>query len=223
VFSARREVPGPYKSEFRILHEDAVRWIPARGRGEDEGIVGRLMFGVLLDVTERKLAEDGREMLAREMSHRVKNLLAIAGALTKISARGAATPKDMAADVSRRLIPLGKAHELVRSLSEQNKAASLGDLLGLLLGAYDERGVVGDCIRLSVPDLLVDEAAITPLALIIHELATNSVKYGALSQVSGLLEIICAADDRKVILGGAKRVGRLLGPRVVSRASAPGS
>ena len=200
-FAATREVAGPYEIDFRILHEDDIRWISARGRGDDEGIIGRLMFGVFLDVTERKLAEEGRELLANEMSHRVKNLFAIAGALTMISARGAATPQEMAADLSRRLMALGHAHELVRpSLSEQKKAASLGDLLALLLAAYDDRGVVGDRIRLSVPDVLVGEGSITTLALIIHELATHSLKYGALSQVLGLLEIACSADEREVIL-----------------------
>lgn len=47
--------------EFRILHGEDVRWISARGMGEDQGIVGRVMFGVFLDVFERKFAEEARE------------------------------------------------------------------------------------------------------------------------------------------------------------------
>lgn len=47
--------------EFRILHGEDVRWISARGMGEDQGIVGRVMFGVFLDVSERKFAEEARE------------------------------------------------------------------------------------------------------------------------------------------------------------------
>jgi len=201
AFSATRELSGAYEIDFRILHEDSVRWISARGRGDDEGIIGHLMFGVFLDVTERKLAEEGRELLANEMSHRVQNLFAIAGALTRISARGAATPGEMATDLCRRLLALGHAHELVRpSMTEQKKAAPLGDLLGRLLAAYDDRGVVGDRIRISAPDVLVGEGSITTLALIIHELATNSIKYGSLSRVSGHLEICCTVHDREVIL-----------------------
>ena len=212
AFSATREVAGRYEIDFRILHEDDVRWISARGRGDDEGIVGRIMFGVFLDVTGRKLAEEGRELLANEMSHRVKNLFAIAGALTMISARSAATPAEMAADLSRRLVALGRAHELVRpSLTEQKKAASLSDLLALLLAAYDDRGIVGDRIRLSVPDVLVGEGSITTLALIIHELATNSLKYGALSRVPGVLEIAATVDEREVILVWTETGGPLIG------------
>ena len=199
AFSATRETAGLYEIDFRILHGSSIRWISARGRGDDEGIVGQLMFGVFLDTTERKLAEEARELLASEMSHRVKNLFAIAGALTKIAARGAATPEEMAADLTRRLLALGHAHELVRpSLIEQKKAAPLGDLLAVLLAAYDDRGAIGDRIRVTVPDVLVGEGAITTLALIIHELATNSLKYGALSRLDGMLEIVGTAEDREV-------------------------
>lgn len=201
AFAATRDVVGPYEIDFRILHEAAVRWISARGRGDDEGIVGQVMFGVFLDVTERKLAEEARELLANEMSHRVKNLFAIAAALTGIAARTAATPQDMAADLSRRLLALGHAHDLIRpSLSEQKKAAPLGDLLALLLAAYDDGGSIGDRITVSVPDVMVGEGSITTMALIVHELATNCLKYGALSRVSGRLDLACTADDREIVL-----------------------
>jgi hypothetical protein len=121
AFAATRQKFGAYEIDFRILHHGEVHWISARGRGEDQGIVGRIMFGVFLDVTERKLAEEAREMLANEMSHRVKNLFAIAAALTVISARSADTPKEMARDLTERLVALGQAHELVRPLLGQQK------------------------------------------------------------------------------------------------------
>ena len=68
AFTATREILGPYEVDFRIIHGRDIRWISARGRGDDEGIVGRIMFGVFLDVTGRKLAEEGRELLSLEMS-----------------------------------------------------------------------------------------------------------------------------------------------------------
>jgi two-component sensor histidine kinase len=73
-------------------------------------------------------------------------------------------------------------------------------LLGLLLAAYDDKGTIGDRIRVSGPEVLVGEASITALALVIHELATNSLKYGALSGASGVLELSCTVDDREVVL-----------------------
>ena len=211
AFAATREVFGPYEIDFRILHSGEVRWVSARGRGDDQGIVGRIMFGVFLDVTERKLAEEARELLAQEMSHRVKNLFAIAAALTVIASRSAVTPKDMARDLTERLVALGQAHDLVRPvLSEQKRAAHLGDLLAVLLAPYDDKGAVGSRIKVSVPDVLVGEGAITAMALVIHELATNSIKYGALSAVDGTLDVTGATDDGEVVISWTERGGPLV-------------
>ena len=74
AFAATRAVLGPYETDFRIMVGDDVRWISTRRQGADVGIVGRTMFGIFLDVTGRKLAEEGNELLAGEMSHRVKTL-----------------------------------------------------------------------------------------------------------------------------------------------------
>jgi len=126
AFAATRDVMGAYEVDFRILHTNEVRWVSARGRGDDQGIVGRIMFGVFLDVTERKLAEEAREMLASEMGHRVKNLFAIASALTRISERSTTTSAAMSHDLTQRLTALSLAHDLARPvLSEPKKAARL--------------------------------------------------------------------------------------------------
>jgi two-component sensor histidine kinase len=82
AFTATRSVPGPYEIDFRIIVEDDIRWISARGRAAEVDADDRPMFGIFLDVTGRKQAEEGSELLAGEMSHRVKNLLAIAASLT---------------------------------------------------------------------------------------------------------------------------------------------
>ncbi len=99
AFAATRTPPGPYQIDFRILLGDVIRWVSARGRGADEGIVGRIMFGVFLDSTARKEAEEAREMLAGEMSHRVKNLFAIVSSLASIAARSAVTTTEMERDL----------------------------------------------------------------------------------------------------------------------------
>src|SRR6187431_2817910 len=85
AFIATRSVEGPYEIDFRVIVGDEIRWISARGQGADAGIVDRTMFGIFLDVTGRKQAEEGNELLAGEMSHRVKNLLAVAGSLTHLT------------------------------------------------------------------------------------------------------------------------------------------
>jgi two-component sensor histidine kinase len=195
AFNATRSVAGSYEIDFRILIGDDVRWISARGRGADEGIVEGSMFGIFLDVTGRKQAEEGSELLAGEMSHRVKNLLSIATGLTQLTGRSASSVTQMTGELTDRLTALGRAHDAVRPLpGTQGKAALLGDLLSVLLAPYDETAAFSGRIRVAVPRMGIGEEAASTLALVIHELATNSVKYGALSGASGFLDISSRAD-----------------------------
>ena len=200
AFNATRAILGAYEIDFRIMVGDELKWISARGQGDDEGMVQRVMFGIFIDVTGRKQAEEGRELLAGEMSHRVKNLLAIASGLTAITSRSTTTTEDMARELTLRLTALGRAHDLVRPIAGQTKepSALLGDLLTVLLAPYDDLGAFSGRIRVSVPRMSVGESATTILALIIHELATNSLKYGALSVDTGTLDVSCSAHDEAV-------------------------
>ena len=177
AFNATRGIVGPYEIDFRVLVEDEVRWISARGRGDDEGIVGRVMYGVFLDVTGRKQAEEAHELLAGEMSHRVKNLIAIAGALTSMSSRTPGTKEEIASELTSRLAALGRDHDLVRPVPGQTEnAALLADLLSILLNPYDDLGAFSGRVRVTAPRMGIGEGAATDVALIIHELATNALK-----------------------------------------------
>jgi two-component sensor histidine kinase len=208
AFAATRAIVGPYEIDFRIMLGEEVRWISARGQGNDADIVGRVMHGIFIDVTGRKQAEEGHELLAGEMSHRVKNLLAIATGLTEITSRSAKTTTDMAQELTHRLTALGRAHDLVRPLpGQEGKAALLGDLITVLLAPYDDLGAFSGRVRVSVPRMGVGEQAATTLALVVHELATNSLKYGALSSPTGTLDISCAPHDTEVMLVWTERGG----------------
>ncbi len=208
AFAATRAILGAYEIDFRILVGGDVRWISARGQGNDAGMLGRHLFGVFLDVTQRKQAEEAHELLAGEMSHRVKNLLAIAAALTTMTARSAESTADMTRDLTHRLVALGRAHELVRpGPSQGSKAALLGDLLAVLLAPYDDTGAFTQRVRVSVPRMAVGEAAATTLALVVHELATNSIKYGSLSVATGSLDVSSTAHGDKVTIIWTERGG----------------
>ena len=199
AFAATRDILGNYETDFRILHDGKIRWISARGRGDDQGIVGRIMYGVFIDVTERKKAEEAREMIAAEMNHRVKNIFAITAALTSISSRSTTTKEEMVKDLRQRILSLSKAHDMVRpDYSQQHRAAPLGDLLATLLEPYSNTHSDLERIHISTPKVLVGEKSATALALVMHELATNSIKYGALSSTKGTLRIKCRVDRGEV-------------------------
>ncbi len=208
AFEATRSVAGSYEIDFRIMIGDDIRWVSARGQGADAGMVERAMFGIFLDVTDRKQAEEGSELLAGEMSHRVKNLLAIAAGLTELTSRSAASIEDMTRELMQRLTSLGRAHDLVRPLpGHQGTAALLGDLLAILLSPYEDDGAFSGRIRVAVPRMGVGEAAATTLAMVVHELATNSVKHGALSVLAGTLDISGRTEDDDLYLIWAESGG----------------
>ncbi|MEG3178890.1 HWE histidine kinase domain-containing protein [Sphingomonas sp. RB3P16] len=209
AFAATRALIGPYEIDFRIMIDDELKWISARGQGDDAGIVKRVLSGVFIDVTGRKQAEESRELLAGEMSHRVKNLLSIASGLTTITSRSTTTSQEMATELTLRLTALGRAHDLVRPVPGQTEAASalLGDLLTVLLAPYDDLGAFSGRIRVSVPRMRVGETSTTILAMVVHELATNSLKYGALSVDTGTLDVSCSTHNEDVTVIWTERGG----------------
>lgn len=227
AFKGTRSVPGPYEIDFRIMLGDEVRWVSARGQGADIGIADRVMFRIFLDVTARKQAEEGHELLAGEMSHRVKNLLAIATGLTHISLRSANSLEDMAKDLIQRLTALGRAHDLIRPLpGTEGKAALLGDLLTVLLAPYDDPQAFAGRIRVAVPRMGIGEGTATTLAMVIHELATNSVKHGSLLVREGTLDVSGSCDETHLSVVWAEDGGprierppemRGFGSRMISR------
>ncbi|MBW4656843.1 MAG: hypothetical protein KME20_27915 [Kaiparowitsia implicata GSE-PSE-MK54-09C] len=202
AFTATRGIVGAYEIDFRILVGEEIRWISARGLGDDTALHNGQMFGIFLDVTGRKQAEEGNELLAGEMSHRVKNLLAIATGLTNLTSKSTATAVEMAEMLTGRLAALGRAHDLVRPLpGHQGHAALLGDLLSILLSPYEDMGAFSGRIRVAVPRMGVGESSATSLALVVHELATNSLKYGALSAATGTLDLSGSSvgDDLELV------------------------
>lgn len=213
AFTATRGIVGAYEIDFRIMVGSEIRWISARGLGDDEALHNGQMFGIFLDVTGRKQAEEGHELLAGEMSHRVKNLLSIAMGLTNITSRSTRTAEEMAKELTGRLSALGRAHDLVRPLpGHQGHAALLGDLLSVLLSPYEDLGAFRGRIRVAVPRIGIGNAAATVLSLIIHELATNSLKYGALSVETGILDLSGTTRDRDVELVWTERGGPAVEP-----------
>jgi len=141
----------------------------------------RLATVILRDITERKANEDARNLLAREVDHRAKNVLGIVQAL--VSLTRAATKDEFIAAVHGRVSALGRAH----SLLAQNRwtGADLQQIVNDETAAYQRPGQV----TASGPSVQLLPNAVQPFSLLIHELATNAVKYGALSVEQGRVDI----------------------------------
>jgi len=143
------------------------------------------------DITERRQAEEQKNLLIREMDHRVKNLFALANSVVALSARTATTPNSLASAVSARLNALAQAHALTLPHGSRiEQSTTLHTLLLTILEPY-AAGERGSRVLISGPDISIAGSAVTSFALLLYEFATNAAKYGALSLPEGRLEIAC--------------------------------
>ena len=165
------------------------------------------------DITERRRAQEQQTLLLREMSHRVKNLFAVTGSLVTLSARSARTPADMAAAVRDRLAALTRAHELTRpgltgDKVDTSHATTLHALVHTIFAPYRTRESNGrKGVVLNGIDVPIGGNAVTNLALLLHELATNAAKYGALATEAGTVQIDCSMDNGALLLIWTERGG----------------
>jgi two-component sensor histidine kinase len=136
-------------------------------------------------------AERETQLVARELSHRVKNLFSVVLAIVRLGARGASTPAQAIGAIQSRIQALARAHEV--SLGQDLlQSADLGALLRATLSPYD-RGESN--LELVGPPLKVPVKRVTPLGMIMHELATNAVKYGAWRSPAGKVVIRWGVGD----------------------------
>jgi len=150
---------------------------------------------IFLDVSQRRRHEEQQDLLLREMDHRVKNLFAIVGGVVSLSARTAATPKEMAATIQGRIGALAGAHRLIRphrpGAADDKPRTTLGELIRTVLAPYVGSGKAGEAERVAIAgdEVAIGGDAVTSLALVAHELATNAAKYGAFSTRRGRVHI----------------------------------
>src|SRR4051795_9381498 len=187
------ESVGEYEVEipFRRASDRSYRWFLTKGLPVRDG-AGRVerWIGIALDIHERKQAEEARELLSRELSHRIKNIFAVVSGLAILSARGRPDAQPFAGAFRERVQALAQAHEYVRPYSPdlpRSGEQTVQGLLRALLAPYLEDRQAR--FRVEGDDVPVGASAATALALIVHEQATNAVKYGALSQEGGHVHV----------------------------------
>ncbi|MHA6343891.1 GAF domain-containing protein [Roseivivax sp. CAU 1761] len=162
-------------------------WVrPVIWQGELQGAVC-----TIVDISERKRAEEARQLLLRELNHRVKNLFSITSGMIQMTARSASSVEGMAAALSGRLMSLARAHELITSSLTARADHVAPSRLDALIATVMEPHVEGRdaAFRQSGPEVEIGPSAATSFALILHELATNAAKYGALSVAEGRVEV----------------------------------
>jgi PAS domain S-box-containing protein len=200
-----------WEARARVRSADgSYRWMMIRAwpvrTGEDADVTH--WFGAAVDIDDLHSLSENRDLLARELSHRIKNIFAVVSGLVSLRARGREELKSFASELNEVFHALGRAHDYVRPL-EGRKGDSLHELLRDLLAPY--RGSAGEGIAITGDDAAIGPRAATPLALVFHELATNSAKYGALSAKGGDIAIAIAREDdevaiawRETVTGGAE-------------------
>ena len=172
-----------YEAEFRIIRPDGeVRWCvgTAAASTDKDGRVIRVS-GVTVDITERKQAEERQSLLAREVDHRAKNALALAQSIVRLT-RGE-NVKTYIRSVEGRINALARVHTVLSLSSWQG--AEIRKLIDEELAPYS----TGGRIELAGPEVRLEPATAQTIALALHELVTNSAKYGALSALGGRLSV----------------------------------
>ncbi len=197
-----------YNVEYRTIgREDGiVRWVAAKGRGifDDNDRCVRVI-GTAIDITERKRAEEHSALLAREVDHRAKNALAVAQSIVRLTR--APTIEAYTRAVEGRIAALSHAHALLSASRWQG--ASLRSLIMEELAPY---ATSSERAALEGADLKLDPTTAQSLALVLHELVTNSAKYGALSRDSGRLGLRWLEDKRHVLLTWTEQGGPRVSP-----------
>jgi PAS domain S-box-containing protein len=180
-------------AEYRAFGQnDEPRWLEARGRFECHGD-GRpkRYYGVLMDITERKRAEERDRILTAEVNHRAKNLLAVVQAVA-LQTASSDDPKEFAQNFNDRLAGLAASQDLL--VQSHWQGVDAGELVKSQLSHF--AALIGQRILLNGPPAQLKASAAQTLGMAIHELATNASKYGALSSANGIVQVSWRVEER---------------------------
>lgn len=170
----------PFIFDFRITNPDGqVRWVQSRGQFTDIGPMGT-SFGIYYDVTRPHEEVQQKELLMRELRHRMQNLFATINAIITLTRRAATSVDDYVDRVRGRLTALSRAQRVL--LDQDFSSGSFTQLIGELQELYPR-------IHASGAALTLNDRQLISLSLVLTELATNAIKYGGLSYADGHVDL----------------------------------
>ena len=174
-----------HRSEYRIVRSGGeVRWIESRSF-VSYGSDGRAcrMVGVNIDVTERKQAEDHKNILIAELDHRVKNALAVVSVIASRTQEASSSMADFVTALDGRIKSMATTHDLLSHRGWQG--LPLAELVHRELAPY----ATASNTRIEGAEIVLSAEAGQAVAMVLHELATNAAKFGALSNSRGLVQV----------------------------------
>ena len=188
--------------EILNYRKDGTRFWNALHVGPIYDAQGRLThhYGSQWDITddvEKRTRIALHEEVAEELQHRTRNLFNVIIAIVRLSGRGETDSREVVAKIDARIRALGKAHEISIAAGD-GIPSSLHDLVSQVLAPYQtdrKRRIILSGEMVSVP-----RAAVTPLGLMLHEMATNALKYGAFSTPEGRVRVDWECDDERLHL-----------------------
>jgi PAS domain S-box-containing protein len=177
----------PFEDEWRMRQADgSYRWVLSRAVPSADDPETARWFGTLTDIDDATRISKERELLAGELAHRIKNIFSVIIGLISLHARGDAANKAFAGILTDTIRALSRAQEFALQIDSIEEKDLVG-LLEVLMAPYGAPGA--DAVTITGASVSFGARAATPLALVFHEMATNSAKYGALSAAQGKVSI----------------------------------